>query len=68
MIVIGHRVEIRPAYNSETGEQDIWDELAGAAGWVVAHGREGSGEHLVETRDGERHWVYVTRLRDRNSE
>ena len=65
MIDLGHRVEIRPAYNNEAGQQDIWDDVAGCHGWVREHGREGSGEHRVELLSGEECWVYVTRLRKR---
>lgn len=63
MIDIGHLIEIRPAYNSETGERDIWDEIAGCYGIVREHGR--NGEHRVELLDGSEAWVYVARLRER---
>jgi hypothetical protein len=67
MIPIGRRVEIRPAYNSETDERDIWDDVAGIEGRIVDHHRSGNGEHLVEYRalDGliERDWIAGTRLR-----
>lgn len=65
MISIGRRVSIRPAYNSETGERDIWDEIAGMEGRVVRHARD--GEHVVEI-GGEEHWVHVGRLRERSPE
>jgi len=32
---VGQRGEIRPAYNSETGQRDIWDEIAGCAAEVI---------------------------------
>lgn len=65
MIDVGRRVEIAPAFNHATHALDIFDEIAGCFGVVRAHGREGSGEHLVEMLDGEEHWIYVTRLRER---
>ena len=63
MIDVGARVEIALAYDSETHAQTYVDEIAYCEAWVVAHGREGSGYHVVETRDGERHEVHVGRLR-----
>lgn len=61
MIDIGQRVEILPAYSSETGAQTIEDEIACCEAVVLSHGT--SGYHLVRLRNGEEHEVYVTRLR-----
>ena len=35
MLTIGSICEIAPGYNSETGECDIWDEVAGCECQVV---------------------------------
>ncbi len=63
VIDIGRRIEVRPAWNPETGERDIHDEITWLAGEVIAHGRPGTGDHLVRFRDGDENWVYVTRLK-----
>jgi hypothetical protein len=35
MFFPGQQVEIKPAYNHETGIRDIWDEIAGCGAEVI---------------------------------
>ncbi len=56
----GTPVTISPAYNSETGCRDIYDEHANCAGWVV---RDDGGELLIELRDGQEVWLVRGRVK-----
>ncbi len=35
MIAVGRRVEVRPAFSSETGDRSIWDEIAGCEATIL---------------------------------
>lgn len=49
--LIGRRAEIKPAYNSETGERDIWDEIAGCE--VVIRRVRDDGDVVVDFKHGD---------------
>ena len=49
---VGRRVEIKPAYNSETGDRDIWDDVAGCE--AVIRSVRDDGDVVVDIKSGER--------------
>jgi hypothetical protein len=59
--VIGATVEIRPAFNSETGERDIWDEIAGCAATVLRVHSDDTAD--VQLRNGDETNVHLHRLK-----
>ena len=61
MLQPGERCEIRPAYSSETGQRDIWDDIAGCEAEVIRDA--GGQEVLVQIRAGDETWIARGRLR-----
>lgn len=60
-INVGSRIEILPAYSSETHSRSIWDEVAGCEVTVTAILRDGSLD--VTTRTGIEANVPRTRIK-----
>jgi hypothetical protein len=58
---IGQRCEILPAFNSDTGERDIIDDITFCEVFVMAI-RTG-GDVDVETRNGTETTIHIGRLR-----
>ncbi len=61
MLAVGLTTTIRPAYNSETGERDIYDEIAECECVVLEILR--GGYVRVQIRNGEEAEVHADRLR-----
>ena len=59
-IFIGKYVEILPAYNSETSERDIWDEVAGCTLKIT----EVQGDDVKLEKGNQELWVYRGRIRN----
>ena len=59
-IFIGKYVEILPAYNSETSERDIWDEVAGCTLKIT----EIQGDDVKLEKGNQEFWVYRGRIRN----
>jgi hypothetical protein len=60
MFFPGQQVEIKAAYNAETGERDIWDEYAGCAAEIVRHD---GADVLVYVKAMGEVWVAASRIR-----
>lgn len=59
--LIGRRAEVRPAYNSETGERDIWDAWAGCE--VVIREVRTDGDVVVDFKNGDQEVVAWSRIK-----
>lgn len=59
--MIGSVVEILPAFNSDTGERDIWDEIAGCEAVVLSVRPNDTAD--VRIRNGDEINVHLHRLR-----
>jgi hypothetical protein len=63
-VPVGTLVAIAPAFNGETGERDIWDEIAGLSGHVLTE-PDRLGDVVVRFLDGTENYVSCGRLRAR---
>ncbi len=61
MPIIGERLRVLPAYNSETGCRDVHDDVAGLECWAVEN--RPNGDVLVRFGDGSEDYVFCSRLR-----
>jgi hypothetical protein len=62
----GVLAEVTPAYNSETGCRDIWDEVAGCQAEVL-RSPASNGDTLVWINGLGETWIYFSRLRTKEA-